>query len=64
MIDNKEVSQPVLTRDGVISHIASVLSGGSAINMAIVIEENDNFFDYIETFPGVVYDRALLREVR
>lgn len=63
VVDNKEVSQPVITTDGVISHIASVLSGGSAINMAIVIQETDEYFDYLDSFPGVSFDRAKIKEV-
>lgn len=63
MIGNKDVSQPIITSDGVISHVASVLSGGSAINMAIIIEESDEYFDYLESFPGVSFDRAKLRDV-
>lgn len=64
VIGNKEVSQPVLTTDGVISHIGAVLSGGSAINMAIVIQETDEYFNFLETFPGVSFDHVKLQEVR
>lgn len=65
VVDNKSVAQPILTTDGVLSHVASVLSGGSAINMAIVIEETEDYFDFLEKkFPGVSFDRKKLDEVR
>lgn len=62
VIDNKDVSQPILTTDGVFSHIGAVLSGGSAINMAIVIEEVEEYFQYLESFPGVSFNRRLLED--
>lgn len=57
VIADEEVSQPVITLQGVRSHIGNVLSGGTAINMAIVIEEDKEYFDYLrKTFSGVKFD--------
>lgn len=64
VIDNPDVSQLIVTTQGVRSHIGAVLSGGTAINMAIVIAEIKDYFDYLQTLPGVVFDLDKLQQVR
>eukprot|EP00923_Selenidium_pygospionis_P042838 GHVN01073927.1.p1 GENE.GHVN01073927.1~~GHVN01073927.1.p1 ORF type:complete len:644 (+),score=44.48 GHVN01073927.1:1585-3516(+) len=57
VLGDQEASQTIVTTQGVRSHIGSVLSGGTAINIAINIEETPEYFQYLEqTFPGVRWD--------
>ncbi|KAH0478362.1 MAG: uncharacterized protein KVP18_001795, partial [Porospora cf. gigantea A] len=59
VVDDREVSQPIYTEDGVISHIGNVLGGGSSIDMGIQIAETNDYFDYVEEVSGETIDRNL-----
>lgn len=63
VVNNPSVAQLVITEEGVRSHTANVLSGGTAINMAILIHENDEYFEYLEREAGVKFNRTLLYQV-
>uniref|UniRef100_A0A0G4H8F0 Glucose-methanol-choline oxidoreductase N-terminal domain-containing protein n=1 Tax=Chromera velia CCMP2878 TaxID=1169474 RepID=A0A0G4H8F0_9ALVE len=59
-----EINENVITRQGIRSNIGRVLSGGTAINQGIIIAEevNGDYFDFLETEFGTVFDRTLLQE--
>ncbi|KAF8820035.1 hypothetical protein IE077_003657 [Cardiosporidium cionae] len=62
-ISNGSISQLITTPQGVRTHIANVLGGGTSINIAIFIEELNEYFDYLEkSFPEVSWDAKMVKE--
>eukprot|EP00920_Eleutheroschizon_duboscqi_P006485 GHVT01015389.1.p1 GENE.GHVT01015389.1~~GHVT01015389.1.p1 ORF type:complete len:1210 (+),score=158.02 GHVT01015389.1:631-4260(+) len=61
-IHDPTISQLVKTTQGVRTHIGSVTGGGTAINIAISIEETDEYFDLLEQKTGVTLDRDLIQD--
>eukprot|EP00922_Rhytidocystis_sp_ex-Travisia-forbesii_P072878 GHVS01108653.1.p1 GENE.GHVS01108653.1~~GHVS01108653.1.p1 ORF type:complete len:1038 (-),score=151.37 GHVS01108653.1:3028-6141(-) len=58
-----DISQLLITKQGVRSHIGNVMGGGTAINMAIMIEETKHFFDFLKnTYKDVEWDMERVRE--
>lgn len=62
VIEDPGVAQLLVTDQGIRSHIPHVLSGGTAINVGIVIYELDDYFKLLENVPGVQFNRALLEQ--
>ena len=64
VINDADVSQLVITTQGVRTHIGNVMGGGTSINMAIYIDETKEYFKYLEdNFSGTRWDWSLLDEV-
>lgn len=52
VIQDEDISQPIATFQGVRTHTANVFGGGTSINMAIAIEEDREYFDYLNNELG------------
>ncbi|CEM07583.1 unnamed protein product [Vitrella brassicaformis CCMP3155] len=59
---NKDLTQDLLTLEGVRSHIGNVMSGGTAVNLAIWIQEKNDYFDFIREEYGADFDPAMVNE--
>eukprot|EP00070_Physeter_catodon_P037210 XP_028344104.1 uncharacterized protein LOC112062824 [Physeter catodon] len=46
-IGDEAISQPYVTRKGIRTHVAAVMGGGTAIDLAIYVEETKDYFDYL-----------------
>ncbi|KAH8740904.1 hypothetical protein FG386_002450 [Cryptosporidium ryanae] len=62
VVDDKRVSQLVVTKQGVRTHIGNVLGGGTAINMGMIMQENPEFFDMLKNSSGAQLNQTLLEE--
>eukprot|EP00918_Siedleckia_nematoides_P042233 GHVU01092081.1.p1 GENE.GHVU01092081.1~~GHVU01092081.1.p1 ORF type:complete len:215 (+),score=27.59 GHVU01092081.1:56-700(+) len=56
VVNDKAVNQPITTTQGVITHVGSVLSGGTATNMGILIEETKDYWQHLEIHDGIKFD--------
>eukprot|EP00922_Rhytidocystis_sp_ex-Travisia-forbesii_P049389 GHVS01073525.1.p1 GENE.GHVS01073525.1~~GHVS01073525.1.p1 ORF type:complete len:919 (-),score=149.88 GHVS01073525.1:2065-4821(-) len=62
-IIDSDISQLLITKQGVRSHIGTVMGGGTAINMAIMIEETNEFFNFLQqTYPQNQWNMDRVRE--
>ncbi|KAF7457962.1 GMC oxidoreductase [Cryptosporidium felis] len=62
VVDDKKVSELIVTKQGVRTHTGRVLGGGTAINMGMIIEENPEFFDLLKTSSGATFNATLMNE--
>ncbi|KAH7648600.1 hypothetical protein FG379_002070 [Cryptosporidium bovis] len=62
VVDDKKVSQLVVTKQGVRTHIGNVLGGGTAINMGMIMEEDPEFFEMLKNSSGAQLNQTLLEE--
>ncbi|KYK68766.1 GMC oxidoreductase [Toxoplasma gondii TgCatPRC2] len=56
VIQDEDISQPIITTQGVRIHTANIMGGGTSINMAIVIEETNEYFDHLNEAYGYNWD--------
>ncbi|PHJ18888.1 gmc oxidoreductase [Cystoisospora suis] len=56
VIQDEDITQPIATFQGVRTHTANIFGGGTSINMAIVIEEEREYFDYLNKELGYNWD--------
>ncbi|PFH36504.1 GMC oxidoreductase [Besnoitia besnoiti] len=51
-IQDEDISQAIVTTQGIRTNTANIMGGGTSINMAIVIEEEKEFFEYLNQAYG------------
>ncbi|CEL98273.1 unnamed protein product [Vitrella brassicaformis CCMP3155] len=59
---NPHMSQVVKTKEKIRTHVANVLSGGTALSAGIQIEERDEYFRFLEREYGVHFDEELINK--
>lgn len=62
VVDDKKVSELVITKQGIRTHIGNVLGGGTAINMGMIMEENPEYFKLLEENSGASFNKTILKE--
>ncbi|TRY53184.1 Glucose-methanol-choline oxidoreductase [Cryptosporidium tyzzeri] len=62
VVDDKRVSELVITKQGIRTHIGNVLGGGTAINMGMIMEENPEYFKLLEENSGASFNKTILKE--
>ncbi|KAK9174001.1 GMC oxidoreductase family protein [Cryptosporidium meleagridis] len=62
VVDEKTVSELVITKQGIRTHIGNVLGGGTAINMGMIMEENPEYFKLLEENSGASFNKTILKE--
>ncbi|PFH32923.1 GMC oxidoreductase [Besnoitia besnoiti] len=55
-INDESISQPVVTTQGVRTHIGKVMGGGTSVNVAIMVQELDEYFTYLNREHGHSWD--------
>ncbi|KAJ1615273.1 glucose-methanol-choline oxidoreductase-like protein [Cryptosporidium canis] len=62
VVDDKKVSELIITKQGVRTHTGNVLGGGTAINMGMIMEETPEYFQILREFSGANFNTTILRE--
>ncbi|KAH8581619.1 alcohol oxidase 2 [Cryptosporidium sp. chipmunk genotype I] len=62
VVDDKRVSELIITKQGVRTHVGNVLGGGTAINMGMIMEENPEYFQLLKEYSGANFNKNILRE--
>ncbi|CEL93781.1 unnamed protein product [Vitrella brassicaformis CCMP3155] len=57
---NKDIAQEVLTLDKFLTHVPSLLCGGTCINGGVYIEETAEYFNFLEEKFGSKFDKQLV----
>nr|CEL64897.1 TPA: mandelonitrile lyase, putative [Neospora caninum Liverpool] len=58
-IADPSISQPISTRNGVITHVGTVMGGGTSISLGIYIEEPWSFFEYLNRVYNAGWEENL-----
>ncbi|KEP64942.1 UNVERIFIED_CONTAM: GMC oxidoreductase [Hammondia hammondi] len=61
-INDEKISQPVITAQGVRTHIGTVMGGGTSVNMGIMIRELDEYFNFLNEKHGHSWDTQILHK--
>nr|CEL72185.1 TPA: mandelonitrile lyase, putative [Toxoplasma gondii VEG] len=61
-IADPSISQPISTRNGVITHVGAVMGGGTSISLGIYIEEPWSFFEYLNRVYDAGWEESLFRK--
>lgn len=62
VVDDKKVSELIVTKQGVRTHIGNTLGGGTAINMGMIMEENPEYFELLKEYSGADFNETILKE--
>ncbi|CBZ51538.1 hypothetical protein NCLIV_013310 [Neospora caninum Liverpool] len=62
VIQDEDISQAIVTTQGVRTHTANIMGGGTSINMAIVIEEDKEYFEHMNRAYGYNWDLDRVNE--
>ncbi|OII71820.1 uncharacterized protein cubi_00628 [Cryptosporidium ubiquitum] len=62
VVDDKKVSELIITKQGVRTHVGNVLGGGTAINMGMIMEENPEYFQLLKEYSGANFNETILKE--
>lgn len=62
VVDDRRVSELIVTKQGVRTHVGNVLGGGTAINMGMIMEENPEYFQILREFSGANFNTTILKE--
>ncbi|CBZ52142.1 putative GMC oxidoreductase [Neospora caninum Liverpool] len=61
-INDDSISQPVITTQGVRTHIGKVTGGGTSVNVGIMVRELDEYFHFLNDQYGHSWDTKTLRK--
>nr|CEL73256.1 TPA: GMC oxidoreductase, putative [Toxoplasma gondii VEG] len=61
-INDEKISQPVITAQGVRTHIGKVMGGGTSVNVGIMIRELDEYFHFLNEKYGHSWDIQTLHK--
>lgn len=62
VVDDRRVSELIVTKQGVRTHVGNVLGGGTAINMGMIMEETPEYFQNLRDFSGAKFNTTILKE--
>eukprot|EP01053_Blabericola_migrator_P000306 Blabericola_migrator_1__305@NODE_107_length_14077_cov_92_419629_g95_i0_p1_GENE_NODE_107_length_14077_cov_92_419629_g95_i0NODE_107_length_14077_cov_92_419629_g95_i0_p1_ORF_typecomplete_len834_score111_06GMC_oxred_N/PF00732_19/4_3e23GMC_oxred_N/PF00732_19/2_9e14GMC_oxred_C/PF05199_13/2_3e20FAD_binding_2/PF00890_24/5_9e09FAD_oxidored/PF12831_7/5_5e07FAD_oxidored/PF12831_7/2_3e03Pyr_redox_2/PF07992_14/6_7e06Pyr_redox_2/PF07992_14/2_1e02Thi4/PF01946_17/5e06Thi4/PF01946_17/7_1e03HI0933_like/PF03486_14 len=62
--NDRRIAQPIVTTEGVISHVPNVLGGGTSVNLGFYIEDNKEYFSYLNKHQQFHFDWPTLAQAQ